>query len=290
MYRLLAVDVDGTVLSSSHELSPRVRAALCLARARGLHVALATGKLLRSARTLVQALELTGPQITCNGAVLSRAPDGKVNAFWPLEQVDHALAALRATDTDLGIAWYTPDAIYTDSTSGTLDTVLHAYHESPLHHVARLDHRLPPPAKLLITGSPAQLRAVRQSVTPQLDGQVQVIATTADFLEFLSPLATKGNALREVMRELQIAPAEVIAIGDGENDASMLDVAGCAIAMGNAVPHLLAHATHLTASNDDDGVALAVEALLAGHAPGEPLATGALNGARRVGRRRGGNS
>lgn len=270
VFRLLAVDVDGTVLTSAHALSARVRTALRQARHQGIHVALSTGKLLRSAGALVRALDLTGPQITCNGAVISDAPDGKVDAFWPLEGVHAALAALRAADRDLGIAWYTHDTIYTDSPSGPLDTVLRAYHEPPLTHVAALDNGLPAPAKLLITGSPNQLLAIREQVTPQLRGRVQVISTTADFLEFLSPRATKGNALREVMRELGIRAEEVVAIGDGENDASMLDVAGWGVAMGNAVPLLRAHANRVTASCDEDGVALVVEAMLAGREPGSP--------------------
>ncbi|HEV2237100.1 MAG TPA: HAD hydrolase family protein, partial [Ktedonobacterales bacterium] len=62
MHRLIALDVDGTLLDSAHRLTPRVRAAVRAARARGIHVALATGKLLRSAADLVAALELAGPQ------------------------------------------------------------------------------------------------------------------------------------------------------------------------------------------------------------------------------------
>lgn len=282
MYRLLAVDVDGTLLDSSHVLRPRVRAAVRALGRRGVHVALATGKLLRSATELVQSLNLTGPQITCNGAVIRDARGGELLAFWPLEDVEFALEALREADPDLGIAWYSPDAIFTDHKGGDLDAILSAYHEPPLIRVARLDRRLPAPAKLLVTGSPERLAATRARVAPRLDGRVQVITTTADFLEFLSPLATKGNALRAIMRELDIAPDAVVAVGDGENDCSLLAAAGCAVAMGNAVAALCALATCRTASNDEDGVALVVEAMLAGSPIGFPLAANARAPARAI--------
>jgi hypothetical protein len=269
VHRLIALDVDGTLLDSAHRLSPRVRAAVRAARARGIHVALATGKLLRSAADLVAALDLAGPQITNNGATIMPAEGGAPLAFWPLEPrpLAAALAAIRRADPTLGIAWYTPDDILTDAPPGPLDDVLAAYHEPPIHHVAALDaRRLPAPAKLLVTGAPARLAALRAAVTPPLAGQARIITTTPDFLEFFSLRASKGIALEAVTARLGLRRDEVVAIGDGENDIALLDAAGTAVAMANAVPALRAHATATTASNDADGVALAIETLLAGGA------------------------
>jgi len=266
VYRLVAVDVDGTLLTGAHELTPRVGAAVRAARARGLHVALATGKLLGSVAGLVDALALDGPQITCNGAAILPAAGGRPLAFWPLEDaaLARALSALRQADPALGIAWYTPDAIYTDAPEGPLDAILAAYHEPPLIHVRALDGELPTPAKLLVTGAPERLAALRARVTPQLEGAAQVVTTTPDFLEFFSHRASKGAALRDITRRLDLSREEVLAIGDGENDITLLAAAGGAVAMANAVPALRAHAAYQTASNDEDGVALVIEAVLAG--------------------------
>ncbi|HEV2236946.1 MAG TPA: HAD hydrolase family protein, partial [Ktedonobacterales bacterium] len=211
---------------------------------------------------------LAGPQITNNGATIMPAEGGAPLAFWPLEPRPLAatLAAIRRADPALGIAWYTPDDILTDAPPGPLDDVLAAYHEPPIHHVAALDARLPTPAKLLVTGAPERLAALRAAVTPPLAGQTRIITTTPDFLEFFSLRASKGIALAEVTRRLGLSRDEVVAIGDGENDIALLDAAGTTVAMGNAVPALRAHASVTTASNDTDGVALAIEALLAGGA------------------------
>lgn len=269
MHRLIALDVDGTLLDSTHRLTPRVQAAVRAARARGIHVALATGKLLRSAADLVSALALAGPQITNNGATIMPAEGGAPLNFWPLEPEALAatLAAVRRADPTLDIAWYTPDDILTDAPPGPLDAVLAAYHETPLRRVAALDARpaaLPAPAKLLVTGAPERLAALRAAVTPPLAGLTRIITTTPDFLEFFSLRASKGIALEAVTARLGLRREEVLAIGDGENDIALLEAAGTAVAMGNAVPALRAHATATTASNDADGVALAIETLLAG--------------------------
>lgn len=266
MYQIIALDVDGTLLTSAHTLSPRVRRAVRAARERGIHIALATGKLLRSTATLVAELRLSGPQITCNGAVTIDAAGGAPLDFIALEPPARwaALQALRAVAPDLGIAWYTPDAIYTDAPHGPLDVVLAAYHEPPLRHAPALDASLPSPAKFLITGSPERLAAVRAAVAPRLGESVQVIGTTPDFLEFMSPRANKGAALATVMRLLGAPREAVLALGDGENDLPLLAAAGRGVAMGNAVPALRARADAVTASNDADGVALVIEAALSG--------------------------
>ncbi len=266
MYQLIAIDVDGTLLNAAHELSPRVRRAVRAVRGQGVHVALATGKLLRSVAGLVEALDLDGPQITCNGAAIMDAGGGAPLAFWPLEPpaLARALDVLRDADPELGIAWYTPDAIITDAPPGPLDEVLGAYHEPPILHVAALDGRLPAPAKLLVTGTPERLARLRANVTSPLEGVVQVVSTTPDFLEFLSLTTNKGLALRAVMRQLDVAPDQVLALGDGENDIPLLRAAGCGVAMGNAVPSLQALARCHTLSNDDDGAAVVLEAVLAG--------------------------
>src|SRR5579862_627780 len=73
MYRLVALDVDGTLLNSAHELTPRVRRAVQATRARGVIISLATGKLLRSVQSLIDELGIYGPHITCNGAVIAEA-------------------------------------------------------------------------------------------------------------------------------------------------------------------------------------------------------------------------
>ncbi len=279
MYRLVALDVDGTLLNGAHELTPRVRRAVRATCAQGVIVSLATGKLLRSVQSLIDELGIYGPHITCNGAVIAEAQrpvsshssdsSGQSNQrdlSWsqPLtaDETRRVLSALRTHAPDLAIAWYTPDAIYTDAPTGPLDAILRAYHEPPIRHIAALDPaqpNLPPAVKLLVTGTPERLARLRAEIAPTLDETLEVIGTTPDFLECMSRSVSKGVALVRLMDGLGITREETLAIGDGENDISLIEAAGMGIAMGNAVPALTQRARMLTASNENDGVALALE-------------------------------
>lgn len=263
MYRLVALDVDGTLLDPSHNLAPRTQAAIHSAQQAGVTICLATGKLLASVQPLVGDLRLSGTHITCNGAALMDAATGAPVATWSLSDahVDMALAAIHEFAPAMAIAWYTTDAIYTDAPWGPLDETLAAYHEPALHHVARLDHTLPPPLKFLMTGDQAGLLSLRDALRARIGAVMTVVRTTSDFVEVMAPGVSKGVALHELAARLAIPREAIVAIGDGENDIALLDAAGLGIAMGNAMPALLPHAQQTTLSNAEDGVAHALARL-----------------------------
>lgn len=263
MYRLIALDVDGTLLDTQHRLAPETREAILQARAHGAHVCLATGKLLASVTDLIASLQLAGPQITCNGAAIMDASTGASLTSWPIPPATRqlAIASLRDAGTDLAIAWYTSDAIFTDAAPGLLDRTLAAYHEPAIRHVGRLDEHLPPALKLLITGDPTRLAIVREQLANNLGAHATVMRTTADFVETVSPDVSKGTALIALARSLGIAREEIVAIGDGENDITLLDAAGLGIAVANAMPALRPYARAITTSASELGVAHALTAL-----------------------------
>lgn len=264
-YRLIALDVDGTLLDPAHLLTPRTRAAVWSAQRRGASVCLATGKLLASVRPLLTELALGGSHITCNGAALMDAATGKVITAWPLSsaQIAEALAAIRDCAPQMDIAWYTTDAIYTDALpESPLDVTLGDYQEPALRHVARLaGDALPPPLKFLMTGDHASLLALRDGLLERIGATLTVTRTTSDFVEVMAQGVSKGHALGELIGRLGVPRESVVAFGDGENDISLLDAAGLGVAMGNAMPALLSHATRTTLSNAEDGVAVALEEL-----------------------------
>lgn len=263
MYRLVALDVDGTLLDPSHNLSPRARAAVQSAQRRGTIISLATGKLLASVQPLLSDLGIGGLHITCNGAAVMDATTGAPVVMWALSpsQQDLALAAIRELEPDMPIAWYTTDTIYTDASRGLLDETLAAYHEPPVRHVARLNRTLPPPLKFLMTGDHARLLSLRDALRERLGSAVTVVRTTSDFVEVMAPGISKGAALHELAERLGVPREAIVAIGDGENDIPLLEAAGLGIAMGNAMPALRALTDHHTLSNADDGVAHALERL-----------------------------
>lgn len=268
-YRLLVLDVDGTLLDSEHRLRPRVADAVRAAQSAGMGVTLATGKLLPSVRPILAAMGIRGPQITLNGAATVESETGKAVRFRPLNEDDRRaiIATVRAADPSVLISHFSLDAIYLDQHHPNAGIFAEYGEGPPVFIPDLLAGTLPPAAKILLSAAPARLVALRAVVTPRLAGRVSITATTTDFLEFFAAAAGKGRALVDLRARLGLAREAIIAIGDGENDLPLLREAGLAVAMANgaAPTHAVAH--HITASNDDEGVAIFLEALLRGEIP-----------------------
>jgi Cof subfamily protein (haloacid dehalogenase superfamily) len=274
-YRLVALDVDGTLLDSTHRLRPRVIAAVRATHAAGLAITLATGKLLPSVEPLLGLLEVGGPQITLNGAATIVCESRAVLRFCPLPEEDRraVITAVRAADPDVLIAHFTQDTIYMDRDHPLID-IFAEYGEGPPRLVPDLlASNLPVAAKILLSGPPERLARLRASLAPRFAGRVSITTTTPDFLEFFALDAGKGLALAALRAELGLSRASVIAIGDGENDLPLLHEAGLGVAMANGAEATRAAAHYVTASNDEDGVAMFLERLLRGEVEGNEPAS-----------------
>jgi Cof subfamily protein (haloacid dehalogenase superfamily) len=267
-YRLVVVDVDGTLLDSRHQLRPRVTAAVRAVCEAGLVVTLATGKLLPSVRPLLTTLGVHGPQITLNGAATIESETGETLRFCPLSEParQEIISAVGEVDPEILLTHFSIDSIYVDRVHPLLG-VFDEYGEGPPILVPDLrSPALPPAAKILLSGPPARLSAIREVLTPRFSGRVTITTTTPDFLEFFALDAGKGLALAALGSELGLARSEIVAIGDGENDAPLLREAGLAVAMANGAQATREAASYITSSNDEDGVALVLERLLTGEA------------------------
>src|SRR5690242_13736257 len=257
-YRLVVVDVDGTLLDSQHQLPPRVAAAIRTTQQHGLAVALATGKMLRSVHTLIESMELRGPQITLNGAALVLAETGEPLVYHPLRQEDRrgAIELTRASAPDVLITHFLLDTIMVDQPDHPLLPVLLSYGEKRITPVpSLLADDLPPAAKILLVGTHKQLGDLRRVVTPVLEPRLIVTTTAADFLEYFDPAAGKGNGLAALLDVLKLSHEAVIAIGDGENDLPLFEHAGLSVAMANASATVQQAADLVIGSNDAAAVA-----------------------------------
>ncbi len=278
--RLLALDLDGTLLNSRGEISARNRDALARARKGGVCVAVVTGRRFRDARPIALDLGLDAPVIAHNGALTKHARTLETVAVMPLP-LDAALRAVnvgRAAGADplisvdhegLGVLVY--DHISGDNLALVeyIKWARRIHGEEGAQSVQQVDsveaYLEEAPVHLAFSGGYAKMTALAERLRAELNTSVKIFCTSypkKDFalVDIVHPQASKGAGVAAAARELRVDREEIMAMGDNLNDLEMLEYAGTAVIMENAESALREIAdVHLTASNDADGVAMAVE-------------------------------
>ena len=262
MYRLIAIDLDGTLLTPQKLITPRTHQALCQAAERGMTIVIATGQTLQVLRHTCAHLPLTAPQIIENGAIIADIQSGTVlhERLLPTEHILHVLDTLRA----LGLyrAYHTHQYVYVDNDTPRARNWYRPPIPAPIE-VADVASIYPQPCiKVVGIGEADTLRDKRRELERIFAGQVYVTQSSFDLVELLHPHVSKGNALRVIAADLAILPEEVVAIGDNHNDLGMLRFAGLGVAMGNAHAEVKAAADFVTLSNAEDGVAMVIEEMI----------------------------
>ncbi|HEY0755339.1 MAG TPA: Cof-type HAD-IIB family hydrolase [Ktedonobacteraceae bacterium] len=264
MYRLLAIDLDGTLLSPRPQkmITARTRLALQQVVNAGIRVVIATGQSLAVLQAICGALPLTGPQIIENGAQIVDIKTGRIyhEHLLPGVYVLPVLTVLR--EAGLHRAYHTRDRVYAD-----IDTPrVRQWYQPPVPPVIEIEDvssLYPEPCiKVVAVGVESSLRAYRPEFMRHFAGQLYITQSAFDLLEFLHPDISKEHGLRLIARDLGIEYQEIVAIGDGHNDIGMLKFAGLGVAMGNAHDEVKSQADYITGSNAEDGVATAIEELI----------------------------
>lgn len=261
-YRLIVMDLDGTLLNGSSGISPRTRAALERVSAAGVAIAVATGRSYTLLKYFCNGLPLTGPQITFNGAIVME-PVSERPLFMetvPPALIVPVLSFLR--EQDMFTCYFTDRDIYVRGRSELEREVVPPGLPQPIEedNLEGLIHL--PCVKLVAIARPERITALRRLAEPRFGDRLYVTQTAPVLLEFLHPAVSKGAALREVIRELGLDASRVIAFGDSHNDIGMLETAGMGVAMANASPEVQAVADRIAPSNEEDGIAVVLDALV----------------------------
>ena len=264
--RGLAFDLDGTLLGRDEHVSDRNIAAVRAARAAGLQVIVATARWYQLAEQAARELDpsgddIDGPVIACSGAQVRRLRDGDdlLDLRLPTEFVD---ALFGICDADRCVAWAALDDDVVVKMDGTPDTLPPGLRQSSSLVDGADGAR---PRMVLIQGRDVCSR-VEAELSPEWVDRVRFVESISSagkrLLTLTATGADKGAALAVACADLDIAPDEVVAFGDAENDIEMFRVARFSVAMGQASPQVRAAATLVSADNTDDGVAVALERLL----------------------------
>lgn len=260
--RLVASDVDGTLLTPHEQVTERTRAVVHRVIDEGVPFVLVTGRPPRWIPPIVEQLGHAGLAVCANGAVLYDAATDRILSCETLDP-------LQLRDAAHAVATALPDAKLAVELPGASSGKELFYAEPGYTHpwpggdseTAPRDELLGRPAvKLLVRMGTASSDAMARALREVLDGALCVTFSTGHGLvELSSAGTTKGSGLAAVAAELGVEAADVVAFGDMPNDLSMLAWAGCGVAMANAHPAVLHAADEVTAPNGDDGLALVLE-------------------------------
>jgi Cof subfamily protein (haloacid dehalogenase superfamily) len=269
--RLLALDIDGTLLNPRGEITPRTRSALDEVQRRGILVALVTGRRFGSARPVVLELGLSVPLVSHNGALTKNVSTLDTIGFHPLdiETAREVIRIGRAHGADMiccddpnGLGVMVIDGVSPENRA--LHRYLDKYRDSLREVPDLLEYLDHAPIQIMFSGSCNPIDDFADQLQQQLDGRIQLFKTRyrsvdLTILDAISTTASKGASVDEIALSYGIDCADVMAVGDNHNDLTMLRRAGVGVVMANAEDELKAMGFALTASNDDDGVAIAIE-------------------------------
>jgi Cof subfamily protein (haloacid dehalogenase superfamily) len=281
MIKLLALDLDGTLLNSRGEIPEINKNAIKAAEEAGVLVSIASGRRFRDARPVGLALELNAPLITHNGALLKYA-ESQITVAADLIETATCLDIVQAGKAYGGDAFVSvdpqgPGTLIYDRVSDRNEPLkrylawAETLHGNEAHdaviHVGRLEDELPNHEVIHVSfsGTCDAMNETLSYLENELGDKVTILATVyprRDFtlLDILPPNSSKGSGLAKLAAIIGIEANNVMAIGDNFNDIEMLEFAGTSVVMGNADLSLLEREEfYTTLSNDEGGVATAIE-------------------------------
>jgi Cof subfamily protein (haloacid dehalogenase superfamily) len=263
-FKMVAFDMDGTLLNPHHQLSERTIAAVKMIAKRGIVVLLATGRMASAVKEHLEILGTPGLIVAHNGALVKDVKTGKIYHHEKIpKKVVSALMNLLSSQENV-IHFNCGDNIYLTTPNPYSECYSQELQVS-LRFVSSLEKIEEDPTSILVIDTKDALEQLFQKVSVQFEKIVDYILVPWKDniwrMQFLPLNTSKGKSVLQVAKSLSIEPESIISFGDNYNDMEMLQNVGLGIAMGNAVPELKQIADFVTLSNHEDGVALALEAL-----------------------------
>lgn len=266
-YKLLVLDVDGTLLNDEREISKRTLAALLKVQQMGVRIVLASGRPTYGLMPLAKTLELGnygGFVLSYNGCQIIKAQNGEILFERRINPEMLPYLEKKARKNGFAIFTYHDDTLITDSPDNE-----YIKNEALLNNlkIIREDEfstaiDFAPCKCMLVSDKEKALIGLEQHWEKRLAGTLDAFRSEPYFLEVVPCGVNKANTLGALLEHLGVTREEVIAVGDSVCDVTMLQLAGMGVAMGHSQDSVKVCADYVTASNEEDGVALAVEKLI----------------------------
>lgn len=259
MYKLIAIDIDDTLLNDELVVTEGTKQAMAAAIEQGVLVTLATGRMYASARKIANQIGLNVPIITYQGSLIKTLIDGEVLYERSVPTDDAKLLNEYCLKHSLHLQLYVDDVLYVreDNDKAKMYSNL-----SKIPYVVASDFDAllnEPQTKMLIIDDPDLLDRVAEELKPLIGERVHITKSKPHYLEFTHKEGTKGHALRFLAEHIGSTSEHAIAIGDAWNDREMIVEAGLGVAMGNALPALKEIANYVTLTNNEEGVRHVIE-------------------------------
>lgn len=262
-YRAIALDLDGTLTNHDKEVTPITRQALMKAQKDGAHIILASGRPTYGIAPIADHLEIN----KYDGYVLSYN-GGKIVKWQTKEEIysnhlpNDVIPILYnyAKEKDHALLGYSGKEIITEMPDDKYVKEESRINKMQIRKINNLMESLEPnPTKLLMTGDPSLMIKAEEELSELVGNRMDVFRSAPFFIELVPRGIDKAQSLNRLLGLIGLTPNDMIAFGDGYNDLSMLKLAGIGVAMANAVPEVRAEADFITKSNEEDGVAFAIQ-------------------------------
>ncbi len=259
MYKLIAIDVDDTLLNDEGIISEENKTAIQRAENAGVKIVIASGRSYASTKQYIKELVLPNLTVSLNGAYIQDPADDRLVASFPIDQRITMEIMKDIEPFKLHTNFYCGEKVFCQGPSeqalfySQMNRIEMDYVES-LVELSKIEHA----GKLLMSDDHEKLKPIRDLLQKKYGDKLNIAFSKPFFLEVTDKKASKGAALLKVAEMYGVRPQEVIAIGDSENDITMIRNAGMGIAMTNAKEKIKKEADYVTLSNNESGVAYAI--------------------------------
>lgn len=266
MYKLVALDMDGTLLNNRKEITPRTKQALQLAREKGIKIVLASGRPLDGMTRYLKELGISGEQefvLYCNGSMVKELGSDEVIHQQILSGRDAKSVFQLAEKLGLDCHAFSSEYGVITPKHNPYTEIETRINQIPVREMnfTELDDEHPI-VKVLIVASEDAITAAMKHIPSEFRERYNIVRSATHFLEFLHLKSSKGYGVEAIARSLDIKPEQIVAMGDAENDNHMIEYAGLGVAMGNAMDNTKQLANHITLTNEEEGVAEVFEKMI----------------------------
>ena len=260
-YKLIAIDLDGTLIDHRLTVAPRVKSAIAAAQAQGVTVTLASGRMFAAMVPFAQELNIEAPLICYQGGLV-RHPVTEETIFHlavPVDQAREVVALARTRGIQVNA--FVNDRLHVETMTAEAEAYM---------RLARVEATVVPDLAAFLLDNPStklvlvnldesKTNRLVEELTDHFGKHLGITKSHAYYTEAIHPDVSKGRALTQLANALNISLDQTVGIGDNLNDLSLVETAGFGVAMGNGDPRVKAAADFVTATYEEDGVAVAIE-------------------------------